>query len=172
MKIIDSYIRRAVLMGTLVSVLLLLPVVFFLLLGDELDLVGKGRYSLVDAFLVIGLIAPRHVYEILPIGALIGTLWGLGNLAAGSELTAMRAAGVSMGRILFGVLKAGLITALVAVLVGEVVAPVSEDKGNQLRAEALSEGFAMKSRYGFWARDASAFINIRQILPGKAARGG
>lgn len=127
---------------------------------------GKGQYALPDAFIITGLALPRYAYQILPIGALIGSLWGLGNLAAHSELTAMRAAGITMAQVELAVLKAGLVVALIAILVGEVMAPVSDEKGNYLRAEALSEGIAMKSYFGFWARDGDAFINIRQILPG------
>lgn len=170
MKIIDSYIRRTVFMGILLVILVLLPLVSFLLLGDEVDNVGKGQYRLQDAFMITGLRLPRFAYQILPIGALIGSLWGLGNLATHSELTAMRAAGISMAQIVFAVLKAGLVVALMALVIGEVIAPVSEEKVNQLRAEALSESIALKSRYGFWARDGRAFINIREILPGGRLR--
>ncbi len=170
MKIIDSYILRTVLMGTLVAMLVLLPVGSFLNLADELDYVGRGSYTLADAFLFIGLSLPRDTYRLLPMAALIGSLWGLGNLSTHSELTAMRAAGISTLQIVSAVLKAGLVVALVAVLVGEVIAPASEDKGNQLRAELLSEGIVTKSRFGFWARDGRSFINIRNILPGGRLR--
>lgn len=166
MRIIDGYIRKAVLSGTLIALLVLLPLVAFLLLADELDNVGTSRYGLWDAFSFIGLSLPRYAYQILPIAALIGSLWGLGNLAVHSELTALRAAGVSMQRIVLAVLKAGVITALLAVAIGEGLAPLADERGNQLRAEALSERITLKSRYGFWARDGAAFINIRQILPG------
>ena len=170
MKIIDSYILRTVLMGTLVAMLVLLPVVGFVDLVDELDYVGRGSYTLTDTFVFIGLSLPRNAYRLLPMAALIGSLWGLGNLAVHSELTAMRAAGISTLRIVTAVLKAGLVVALVAALVGEVIAPASEDKGNQLRAELLSEGIVTKSRFGFWARDGRSFINIRIILHGGRLR--
>jgi lipopolysaccharide export system permease protein len=150
--------------------LVLMPLVSFLLLSAELDNVGKGQYTLLNAFVIIGLTLPRYAYQILPIGALIGSLWGLGNLATHSELTAMRSAGISMAQVVYAVLKAGLVVALIAVILGEAIAPVSDEKGNQLRAEALSESIALKSRYGFWARDGKAFINIREILPGGRLR--
>lgn len=170
MLIIDRYILRAVLLGSLLAMLTLLPLVAFLLLADELHDVGTGRYSLGEAFSVIALSLPRYAYLLFPIVALIGSLLGLGNLAAHFELVAMRAAGISLGRILGSVLRAGLVLALLAGIMGELVAPVSEEQARQLRAEALSEQIALKTRYGFWARDGSAFINIRQILPGGRLR--
>ena len=123
MKIIDSYIGRAVLLGTFLAFVVLLPLVTFLLLTDELDYVGTGAYSLTDAFVLIALTLPQHAYQIFPIAVLIGALVGLGGLAAGSELTAMRATGVSLGRIVLAVLKAAALAASIAVFLGEVVAP-------------------------------------------------
>lgn len=170
MKIIDTYIRRSVLMGILLVMLVLMPLVSFLLLSSEMDHVGKGQYTLLNAFVFIGLALPRYAFQILPIGALIGSLWGLGNLATHSELTAMRIAGISMAQIVYAVLKAGLVVTLISVMLGEVIAPVSDEKGSQMRAEALSESIVLKTRYGFWVRDGRAFINIREILPGGRLR--
>jgi len=170
MKIIDRYLMRTVLMGTLVAMLVLLPVVGFMNLVDELDYVGQGSYTLVDVFIFIGLSMPSDAYQLLPMAALIGSLWGLGNLATHSELTAMRAAGISTLNILKGVLKAGVVVALVAGLLGEVIVPFTEDQGNQRRAELISKRMASKSRYGFWARDGDSFINIRTIMPGGRLR--
>ncbi len=170
MNTLDAYIRRAVLFGTSMVLLVLLPLVGFLILPDELDNVGTGRYSLGDAFTFIALSLPAYAYQIFPIAAMIGSLQGLGILAAHSELTAMRAAGVSVARIVWSVLKAGLLAAVIAVLVGEFIVPLAEEKGAQLKAEALSQGVSFKGRYGFWARDGESYINIREIMPGGRLR--
>ena len=55
------------------------------------------------------LTAPRRAYDLLPIAALVGGMAGLGMLATHSELTVMRAAGVSIGRIVWWVLKPSLV---------------------------------------------------------------
>jgi lipopolysaccharide export system permease protein len=140
MRTLDRYILRAVSTGTLLAMAFLLPLVAFLLLSDELDHVGTGRYALGDAFAFIGLSMPRYAYQLFPIAVLIGTLLGLGGLAANLELTAMRAAGISVARIVGAALKAGLAAAVLAVLLGEVIAPYSEARATQLRAEGLSGG--------------------------------
>ena len=54
---------------------------------------------------------------------MIGALLGLGSLARGSELTVMRAAGISVWRIAGSVAMAGLLLVLLAVLCGEFLAP-------------------------------------------------
>ncbi len=72
--------------------------------------------------------------------ALIGCLIGLGTLASSSELTIMRAAGVSLGRIVVAVMKPMLVLMLVGVLIGEYVAPWSENIAQATRASAQGAG--------------------------------
>lgn len=153
---------RATAMTVLVLVILL--VVFNLV--DELDHLGRGDYRLPDAFVVAFLSAPRYMYEVFPVAALLGSLMGLGGLASNSELVAMRAAGFSLRQIVLAVLKAGLLMMLVVLAFGELVAPPAEQFAQQLRAEKQHGQVVLKSRYGFWARDGQAFINIRTIASG------
>ncbi len=170
MKILDRYIRRHILSGTVLALMVLLTLTSFVTLVDQLDDVGRGHYRIRDAFAYVGLYLPRFAYQIFPVAALLGSLIGLGRLANNSELIAMRAAGVSMRRIVFIVLKTGVYMLIVALILGEGIAPVAEEAATRMRAEAISEQTTLKSRYGFWARDGEAFVNIRQILPGAQLR--
>lgn len=166
MKILDIYIGRAVVLGTVMAMLVLLTLLGFLTLMDELRDVGEGRYQTGDAFLFVTLIIPRFAYEVFPMAALLGSLIGLGGMASNSELIAMRAAGISYTRIVFSVLQTGMLMMVVVVLVGEVIAPKTEEYAQTMRAAAKAEQITLKTKYGFWARDGNAFINIRSILPG------
>lgn len=149
----------------------LLPLMGFFLLADEMNEVGENGYRFADAVLFVALTMPRFAYQVFPIATLIGALVGLGSLASRSELVAMRAAGVSIGRIVYAAIKGGALMALIAVAVGEGVAPVAEQKALQLRSEAQSGQVTLKTQYGFWARDGSSYINIREILSGAHLRG-
>ncbi|HCW89814.1 MAG TPA: LPS export ABC transporter permease LptG, partial [Marinobacter sp.] len=62
----------------------------------------------------------------LPLGAFMGCLVGLGSMASASELTVIRAAGVSLKRIVWSAMKPALVVVLLGVVVGEYVAPVTE----------------------------------------------
>jgi lipopolysaccharide export system permease protein len=99
------------------------------------------------------------------LSALIGCLVGLGSLASNSELTVMRAAGVSLARITAAVMKPLLLLMLVAVLVGEYVAPVSENLAESRRALAQSSGEAVSSSRGLWHREGNDFIHINAVQP-------
>lgn len=166
MKILDRYIGMAVAMSSLLVMLVLLALFFFIDFVNNLNDVGKGNYDVVTAAQYVLLSQPRRIYELFPLAALLGTMLGLGALAAGSELTAIRAAGVSLTRIVLSVMKVAAVMMLGVVLIGELVAPKSEQYAQSLRSMALSSQIALDTRYGFWSRDGRSFINIRTMLPG------
>jgi lipopolysaccharide export system permease protein len=136
-----------------------------------MDVVKEEGYRLTDALVYVSLSLPRFAYQLFPIATLIGALVGLGSLASRSELVAMRAAGVSIGRIVGASMLGGLVLAAAAVLVGEGLAPIAEQEGMRLRSEALSGQVTLATPYGFWARDGDTFVSIREILPGTVLRG-
>jgi lipopolysaccharide export system permease protein len=168
-KQIDKYIGQTVFSGIAIVLLILIGLFTFFAFIDEVDDVGKQRYGIWQAIQYVILGIPRHIYDIFPNAALLGSLLGLGMLANQGELTVMRAAGISVLRIVGSVLKMGLLLTFTAMLIGEIVAPRSEQYALEMRATAQSEHehqqMAFSTRYGFWARDGHDFINIRTIFP-------
>ena len=168
--IIERYIGRTVAVGILLALTVVLVLLTLLGFIDELDDVGVGRYGVLDAFVFALMSVPRYTFEAFPIAALIGSLLGLGAMANHSELTAMRAAGISVRRILLAILKTGLLLMAVVIVLGEWVAPAVQEHAQIRRAELQHGQVLLRSRYGFWARDGQAFVNIRSILPGSTLR--
>lgn len=165
MKIIDRYLAGAVIQGSVVTLAVLLPLIAFFMLADEMDAVKEEGYRLTDAMTYVALALPRFAYQLFPIATLIGALVGLGSLASRSELVAMRAAGVSIARIIGASMVGGLVLAVIAVAVGEGLAPITDQEGLRMKSEALSGQATLATPYGFWAREGRTFVNIRQILP-------
>lgn len=168
--IVERYIGRTVAVGILLALTVILVLLTLFGFIDELDDVGVGQYGVSDAFLFALMSVPRYTFEAFPIAALIGSLLGLGSLASNSELTAMRAAGISVRRILIAIFKTGLLMMVVVVVLGEWVAPEVQERAQIRRAELQHGQVLLRSRYGFWARDGRAFVNIRSILPGSGLR--
>lgn len=166
LTILERYLATTMLKATGMALVVLVILLVFFGLIEEMDEVGKGSYQLGDAFLVALLSAPRYVFEAFPVSALVGSLIGLGALASHGELMAMRGSGFSLRQIVVAVMKTGLAMMVIVFLFGELVAPASEQLGEQYRTEQLQEKVTLKTRYGFWARDGQAFVNIRGILPG------
>jgi len=166
MNLLERYIGKAVIIGTLIVMLVILTLLGIFELMKQLDEVGVGNYTLSDAFIASILTMPRKLFEVFPVTALVGSLLGLGTLASNGELTAMRVAGVTVFQLVMAVLKTGLFMLVFVFLIGELVGPVSEEYVRKIKVEKQQQKITLKSQYGFWARDGDEFINIRKILPG------
>lgn len=169
MRILDRHIGSSVLFSILVVALIVLGLDLLFAFIGELDDV-EGTYGALDALVYTLFTLPRRLYEMLPLAALIGCLIGLGTLASNSELTIMRAAGVSVTRIVIAVFKPLLVVLLTGVLLGEFAAPYSENIAESRRAIAQGTDQAFKSR-GFWHREGNDFLHINAVQPDGNLRG-
>jgi lipopolysaccharide export system permease protein len=77
----------------------------------------------------------------------------------------MRAAGVSIQRIVGSVLKVGVLLALLAMFMGEVVSPFTETKAQKIRSESMQTNIGRESNTGVWLRDDNTYVNIGEVLP-------
>jgi lipopolysaccharide export system permease protein len=168
---LDRYIGRAVIGHTLVVFSVLLMIYFFSTLVSEMGYVGKGHYTAVNALLYSLMLIPRQAYELFPMVALLGSMLGLGSLANSSELTVMRAAGISVKRVAGSVLKAGLIMIVVVIAIGEGVAPELEKTAHVQRLKAMAKSISVNTSSGMWAKDGDSFIAIDKLNPGGDASG-
>lgn len=166
MKILDAYIAKTVISGTLMVLLVLGSLLAFVDFVSELDDVGKAQYSMLEAATFVLLSLPKRLYELFPTAVLIGSLLSLGALAGNSELTVMRAAGVSIMRIVFSVMRAGFILLIFVALIGEFIVPMSERQAQSIRAKELQQNITLGGEGGFWARDAQRFIYVSHVYPG------
>jgi lipopolysaccharide export system permease protein len=165
MRKLDGYIGRSVLWAILAVLGIILGLASLFAFIDEMGDVSP-TYSVANAAEFVLLTAPRRVYDMLPMAALIGCLTGLGALASSSELTIMRAAGVSIARIVWAVMKPMLVLMICGVLVGEYVAPPLENKAQADRSLAQGSGDAQTGRHGVWHRQGNEYIHINTVQPG------
>lgn len=161
---LDRYIGTQVFYAILSVLGIIVGLALLFAFIDELGDV-EGNYGLLDAAWYVFLTLPRRTYEMLPMAALIGCLIGLGSLASSSELTIMRSAGVSIGRIVWAVMKPMLVLMLVGVLIGEYLAPWSENQAQANRAMAQGGGEAQSAKRGLWHRQGEEFVHINAVQP-------
>jgi lipopolysaccharide export system permease protein len=161
---LDAYIGRNVAGGTLLALLVLTGLDALFAFIGEIDAIDGERYTFVQALVYTGLTMPRRAYELFPTCILLGSLLSLGAMAANSELVAMRAAGVSVARIVRSVLRTGVVMVVAVVVVGELVAPASEQHAQTLRALTHSEQMQMRGG-GLWAKDGQRFVNVGAVMP-------
>lgn len=171
MRILNRYLARSVINGTLLVLTVFVLLVSFFSLIEELGDAGRGSYGTLQAIQYTLLSVPQRIYELLPVSALLGSLLGLGGLASHNELVAMRAAGVSVTQVILAALRAGFLLLAFSVLLGEFVAPPAQQLAQSIRAGASTKQITVRTNSGYWARDGNRFVNIETIAPGAILHG-
>lgn len=166
MRILRRYLAKRVLSAvSLVFTALLLLFAFFDFI-QELTELGRGDYNLTAAALFVLLSLPGRAYEILPVAALIGTLFALAQLVSNSEYTVMRTSGVSMRGMAVSLIRIGVLLSVVTFLLGEFVSPATEQAAQKLRMQATSGSVVAQAfRSGLWVKDDNSFVNVQRIMP-------
>ncbi len=169
MNILDRYILRAILGTTALVLAVLLGLAAFIEFFGQLDDIGEGSYGLPQAAAYVALRLPRLAVEMLPAAALLGSLLGLGNLAARSELIAMQAAGVSRLQMARAAVMTGAVLVVFMGTVGEYFSPALANYARQMRAIAKFDELTVGG-LNAWVRDGSVIMNMRQdeAAPGSA----
>lgn len=163
MTILSRYLMKAVLQSTLLVLMVLLAIAGFVEFVGQLDTVGEGRFGITEALIFSLLRLPLLAAQMIPVAALIGALLGLGQLAAQSELTVMRAAGVSKWRLARAVALSGLLLVVVGGIVSEFLAPPMDQFARSYRSAMKRGGDAPSSPGNIWARDGSVFFNVERV---------
>jgi len=160
MSVLDRYIVRAILGSVLLVMLVILVLGALFVFIDQQDDIGTGHYTALSAFWYTLLNLPQLAYELLPITALIGSLLGLGALARGSELTVVRASGVSIARLAGMALLAGLLLIFVELLLGELLAPPLQQAAREQKAFSKLSNVSFGGGGGAWVRDGDLILNV------------
>ncbi len=159
------YVAREILAASLLVLAALLALFFFFDLIRELDDLGRGNYRLTAMLGYVALTLPSHAYVLLPAAGLIGTLFALARMSEQSEITVMRASGLSLAQLALRVGAAGMAVALATLAVGELVVPTTEEAAKGLRLKATRSIVAREFRSGFWVKDDRSFVNIQDVTP-------
>lgn len=133
---------------------------------DELKLIGKGpagAYTLKIAAIHVGLLIPSHLYELLPITVLIGTIFVMARFAKSSEFTIMRTSGLGPWKALRTLLELGLFFVLIAFAVGDYLTPPSSRQAQLLKAKYLGETIT-QGNSGAWLKEnrekSASIVNV------------
>src|SRR5687768_12319306 len=99
MRTARRYLAREIYRSCFVVIVALLGLFTFFALVDDLDNVGD-KLTLTALFYMQALALPTRLYDLLPIGLLIGAILALAGLAQRNELTILRVSGVSGMRLM------------------------------------------------------------------------
>ncbi|AZR27978.1 LPS export ABC transporter permease LptG [Xanthomonas vasicola] len=159
-RVHDWYVGRVVLSTVLLTWAVLLGLDLVNAFASEAKNIGQGSYTFGHAVAYVAYTVPRRAYTLFPTAAVIGALMGLGQLAATSELTALRALGVSRKRMSASVVAAMALLTASMVISGETIGPWAQNQADTLKASARYNSDMASSRYsGLWAREGNTFLN-------------
>ena len=176
-------IRRLIYGEVLASIALVamgfLALFFFFDLVDELQFLGKSNglpaalptasdiYQVRHALLYVALLVPNHLYELLPISVLIGTIFVMARLAQSSEYTILRTSGLGPWRALKLLLSLGAFFVALSFVIGDYVAPLSERTAQLLKARY--QGTLTVGQTGAWLKEKQAYnnyvVNVKKLSP-------
>lgn len=162
LNILDRYLWKSTLVGLLMAWFALTILVIFFDFISESGNVNEN-YSSLQALIYLSYSIPSRLYELFPTAMLLGTLLGLGTLAANSEFIAMRAAGISVSNIIFSVLKLGLVIVLGIFLFGEYAVPKADLAGRNFKSSLSNKNVVMVSGASLWVKDKNRIIHIGQV---------
>lgn len=181
MRVLLRYFSGEIYRSVLFALIAFLALFAFFDLMGELQGIGRGPYRIEHAFLFVTLGLPSYAYELMPIAALIGTIYVMAQFAARSEFTVMRASSLSMGRAIRMLMRIGVVLAILTLVLGEFIAPRAtefrESFKRRIEGAALSSAF----RSGLWAKDVlrdpisqqvlgSRFMNASRVEPDGTVR--
>jgi lipopolysaccharide export system permease protein len=164
MRVLRRYLSRQITGSILLVLVALLMLFSFFDLIYELKDVGTEGYRLYASLTFVALSIPGHLYELLPVAALIGTLFALAQLVLHSEYAVMRTSGVSVLNMAGTLLRTGLIFAAATFATGEFLAPLSEEAAQKIRLKQTSSVVAQAFRSGLWVKDDESFVNVARVL--------
>ncbi|UCG72932.1 MAG: LPS export ABC transporter permease LptG [Chromatiales bacterium] len=166
MRILRRYLFRNIVSMVLLVLGVLLALGLFIEFVDEIGDIGTSDYGPVDALVFAALQLPHYAYDMLPMAALLGALLGLGNLAAHSELIAIRAGGVSSMTLARAIAGTGLVLGLVALVIGGWIAPPLDGYARQFRAEAKYGNASGVAGKAVWIRDGDTYLQVTRTNGG------
>lgn len=138
-KIISRYIFREI---AFPFFLILFVLTFVLLMGKILqimDLMVNKGISVLDILHLVMLIMPSFLMFTIPIALLVSILIAMGTFSADNEITALKAAGVSLLQIYYPVAVASLLTFICTIVIGYYLVPQSNFATKKLLFELATQ---------------------------------
>ena len=181
MKTIRRLIYGEVFAAIALVALGFLSLFFFFDLVDELQYLGKNNglsatadiYQIRHALLYVALLAPNHLYELLPISVLIGTILVMARLAQSSEYTILRTSGLGPWRALRLLLALGAFFVALSFAIGDYVAPASDRAAQLLKARY--QGRITIGQTGAWLKEKQTpnnyVVNVKALSPANEMQG-
>ena len=166
MRTARRYLASEIYRTTTAVLLVLLGLFTFFELIDALDDLSE-KFSFLSMLYMQALQLPTRLYDLLPIGLLIGAVISLASLAQRNELVILRVSGVSSKRLLAMLWVITIPVMVFAALLSEVITPLAEVKTSEISLSLLGKS-SNRMNSGYWFREPESenhyrIINIQKL---------
>lgn len=165
MRLLGTYIIVRLAKGYAVVGLSLAALLWLLELLQRLEDAPAGRAFSV-AWQTVRVL-PETLVELLPVVVVLATAAVMGGLNRDQEITAMRAAGISLGRIAGIVLVPAVAAALLALALLQWGTPLLYQGPTQITGPDLGQEGLWHPSYGIWLRQDQTFLNVSGLEHGR-----
>ena len=152
-----------------------LALFFFFDFVEELKAVNQIRalgYQIPQALVFVALMIPGHLYELLPITVLIGSVFVMARFAKSSEFTILRTSGLGPWLALKTLMIMGLGFVLFTFAVGDYVSPLADRSAQFLKSKF--KGNLTHGKTGAWLKEKQASshfaVNVGSIAADTSMR--
>ena len=175
MRTARRYLAREINRSCAVVLLALLGLFTFFALIEELENIGT-KFTLLDLFYLQALQMPTRLYELLPIGLLIGAILALASLAQRNELVILRVSGVSGLKLMRMLWLITLPWVVGAFLLSEIATPAAEMKYSEASLQLSGRAGGGRLNSGYWFKEeapdsGTRVINIAELKPNGGVAG-
>jgi lipopolysaccharide export system permease protein len=149
LRLLDRYVLREFLRILLITLFALTAVFVMIHLMDHMNIfldhgaswLEVGRYYLLQL--------PYNTLLTMPMAMLIATILSIGDMGRHGELTAMKASGISLYRIVVPILILAVVVSMAMLFLGETVIPRLNQRANDVYAnEVLDQGAELENYRG------------------------
>ena len=177
MRILQRYFAVSIMQAVAFVLVAFLALLAFMDLTGEVSAVGRNGYGIDNAFLYVLVLLPGHVYEVMPVAALIGTIYTMAQMASSSEFTIMRASSMSTAMAAWMLFRIGIVFVIITFIFGELITPRTAPLAEKMKLMSRGTTVSAEFRSGLWTKDiiksdgmtgtitGSRFFNVHEVLP-------
>ncbi|MBI1912836.1 MAG: LPS export ABC transporter permease LptG [Deltaproteobacteria bacterium] len=163
MKILEKYIISEFTKLLIISVLSFIVLFIMVDLFENMDNLMKYNVPILASFVFFLYKVPFIIGQVSPIAVLVAVLLSLGLFSKHGEITAMKAGGIRLLRVLAPLLAFGIGISLFVIFINEYITPTALKKVDTFRKEWFGIQGSSFGKEGVWLKTNKGIINIKQV---------
>lgn len=167
MRLLRRYLLRRLLRGYVVVGLSMAALLWLLEMLQLLEHAAGGGMVLFELAWQAARVLPESMVDLLPVVVVLATAAVIGTLNRDQEITAMRAAGVTLARISRVALLPAAGLALLALAMLQWATPMLYGGPTRVAGSQLGEAGLWHPSHGIWLRQDRVYLNVARLELGR-----